>query len=264
MYVCFGFWWWARLPLPEKGRWVGRRVRRVNLERALSRSSARVCAQMNAHREVGSGKGGPPQPGWGFWIVAFFVPRPGSIQHPSSSPLSSGAPFHPHRQMQFFFPFFLFLPFFLAFRHLDLQPDGIVATRHVGNPSGHVGIARGRPFIFFVCVCCSELYQKCRGGKKHARVSLQIAWNVVCPHHYCLNVKIWLLFRHASLKSKNLKQSRARFCRYGKRRFFLDFFCTKLKIHRFFGKWSSRSQKPSRTDAGSRLRSSPITPGAGG
>lgn len=123
MYVCFGFWWWARLPLPEKGRWVGRRVRRVNLERALSRSSARVCAQMNAHREVGSGRGGAATARVGvldcgiLCAPARFNPAPlqfsAELRCTISSPPTNAILFP-----VFFVPSF----FFLAFRHLDLHP----------------------------------------------------------------------------------------------------------------------------------------------
>lgn len=107
MYVCFGFWWWACLPLPEKGRWVGRRVRRVNLERALSRSSApRVCPD---ECPLGSGLeegGGHCQGGFLDWgilcALARFNPEP--LQFSAELPPPA---------------FFLF---FFAFRHLDLHP----------------------------------------------------------------------------------------------------------------------------------------------
>lgn len=159
MYVCFGFWWWACLPLPEKGRWVGRRVRRVNLERALSRSNApRVCP---AECPLGSGLGdGGAAARVGFWFGAFFVPWPGSIQNPSSSPLSSVAPIYPPASFLFF-----------AFRHLDLhpvwQPDGIVAMRRVGNPSGHVWNS-ARPTFYFLCVSVARSFTKNVGRRREA------------------------------------------------------------------------------------------------
>lgn len=114
VYVCFGFWWWARLPLPEKGRWVGRRVRRVNLERALSRSSARVCAQMNAYRKVGWGRGGATARVGGFGLWHSLCPGP--VQSSTAPILCSALVHHfipTNKRNSFVFLFFLsfFLPF---------------------------------------------------------------------------------------------------------------------------------------------------------